>query len=204
MHPPLLLIEGVAPLGQAFFNLPLWREYGRTLRVYDVDEDNLDGVQAVLVAAHVDQRALQARQSLLEQLLQQRGASIVTNGHIAHPFLSMLQPFVPLPERNMANLQIQRLTEHPVFRGVAPDDLTYRRGVAGFYGRGYNPPPPQACAIHGIGPEALPLDWELQLPNGGRLLVHGGNDLWMYAADNTSARHIAPQLLEWLLEEVTK
>ncbi|GAB3366695.1 MULTISPECIES: hypothetical protein [Giesbergeria] len=202
MHPPLLFIEGVAPLGQAFFHLPLWREYGRAIRVYDLDAQCLEGVQAVLVAGHVDQRALQARQSLLDHYLQQ-GGSMVINGHVAYPFLPMLRPFVPLAERNMAGLQVQRLMEHPVFRGVDTYDLTYRRGVAGFYGRGHNPLPPGAKAIHGIGPQALPLDWELPLAGAGRLLVHGGNDLWMYAADNTSARRIAPQLLEWLLEGVT-
>lgn len=80
-------------------------------------------------------------------------------------------------------------------------DLTFRRGVAGFYGRGYYPDlPPEALVVHGIGVDARPLD--AVYPHGaGEVLLHGGNDLWGYAGDDTTAARMTPQLVGWLLSE---
>ncbi len=189
-------------MGGAFAKLSEVQTHTRFVSVYDLGPDLFDGVQGVLVPAHIDQRALQKHQPLLQRHLD-NGGRLVLNGHMVHLCLAWLKPFVPLPERNQVGLQITRLADHPVFDGVDPRDLTYRRGVAGFYGRGHNPMPDGARPIHGIGPEQHPLDWELPLHSGGRVLMHSGNDLWMYAADATSARRIAPQLVNWLKEGVT-
>jgi hypothetical protein len=91
------------------------------------------------------------------------------------------------------------VSEHPVFAGVDTDDLSFRKGVAGFYGRGHNPPPAGARVLQRLSsPDGPPLDYVYHRPDGGRVLMHSGNDLWMYANDETSARRIAPQLLDWI------
>ena len=38
--------------------------------------------------------------------------------------------------------RVAELAPHPIFDGVDPDDLTLRKGVAGFFARGHHPPPP--------------------------------------------------------------
>lgn len=123
---------------------------------------------------------------------------MVINGHIAYPFLRWLQPFEVQTCPGLAGLQVARGERHPVFDGVDAEHLTYRRGVAGFYARGANPPPPDARVLNTLGPDSQPIDWLLSLPGGGRLLVHSGNDLWMYANGQDSAARIVPQLLAWL------
>ena len=85
-----------------------------------------------------------------------------------------------------------------MFAGGDPEHLTFRRGVAGFYARGGNPPPDGARVLNTLGPDALAVDWVLALPGGGRLLTHSGNDLWMYAGSADSAGRIVPQLFDWL------
>ena len=45
----------------------------------------------------------------------------------------------------------------------------------------------------------MPLDWEWSPPEGGSLLMHAGNDIWMYQNDPTTAARMAPQLLDWCL-----
>lgn len=189
-------------MGGAFAKLPEVQGHTRFVSVYEITPDLFEGVQGVLVPAHIDQRTLQKHEALLQRHIDD-GGTLVLNGHMVHPCLSWLMPFVPLPERNKVGLQVTRLNEHAVFEGVDVHDLTYRRGVAGFYGRGHNPMPAEAVPIHGIGPEQHPLDWELTTLRGGRLLMHGGNDLWMHAADASTACRIAPQLVNWLKEGVT-
>lgn len=198
MNPPLLFIQGVAPANGPFAQLPRLKDNARFVRVYDLDAPLLQDVRAVLIPAHTDQRALRAKRELLQAHLDQ-GGTLLLNGHIAYPFLNELTHFVPLIERRMDDLRIRRLAPHPIFDGVDEADLSFRRGVAGFYGRGHNPPPPGARPLNGIGTQAAPIDWLYENAQGGRLLMHSGNDLWMHAADRTSARRIAPQLLEWLL-----
>lgn len=164
---------------------------------YRLHETDLAACRALLVPAHADQRHLQQHGALLEAYLES-GGTMVFNGHVAYPFLRWLRPFVPGTVGGIAGLRVQRAAPHPVFDGVDPEHLTFRRGVAGFYARGGNPAPAGAQVLNTLGPDAQPVDWVLSLPGGGRLLAHSGNDLWMYAGSADSAGRIVPQLFDWL------
>lgn len=167
--------------------------------LYALQHLDLSGARALLVSANTDQRYLLSQRERLEAWLLAGGA-MVLNGHVAYPFLRWLAPFVPGAARGVEGLRLHRAAAHPVFDGVDPAHLTFRRGVAGFYARGGNPPPPQAQVLNTLGPDAQPVDWVLTLPGGGRLLTHSGNDLWMYAGSADSTARIVPQLLDWLRE----
>ena len=95
------------------------------------------------------------------------------------------------------DLDVRRAAPHPVWDGVAVEDLTSRRGVVGFYARGWHAPPEGARILHTIGPAELPVDFVYRV-GAGRVLFHGGNDLWTFAA-NTSTRRLTPQLLAWAI-----
>lgn len=163
---------------------------------YRLHETDLTGYAALLLPAHLDQRYFGRITAQVEAFLD-GGGTLVFNGHVAWPMLPEFRPFVPLPRIDLAHLQVHRLKPHPVFEGVDMQDLTYRRGVAGFYGRGHNPPPPGAVAVTGLGPERAPCDWVFERPRGGRIFMHAGNDLWMYAGSGCSAARIVPQLCHW-------
>lgn len=157
-------------------------------------------VGAMMVPAHADQRFLLTQRSRLEAWLLD-GGTLVFNGHVAYPFLHGLQAFQPQSVPGLAGLRVHRGPAHPVFEGVDAEHLTFRRGVAGFYARGCNPPPDGALVLNTLGDNHLPIDWLQALPGGGRLLVHAGNDMWMHAQGEDSAARIAPQLMAWLLSD---
>ncbi|CAB3860839.1 hypothetical protein [Achromobacter deleyi] len=165
--------------------------------LYELAQWDLTRVRALLVPANVDQRFLLTQRDRLEAYLLAGGA-MVFNGHVAYPFLRWLAPFVPGAARGLDGLRVHRAADHPVFDGVQGEHLTFRRGVAGFYARGGNPPPEGAQVLNTLGSDALPVDWVLALPGGGRLLAHAGNDLWMYAGSADTAGRIVPQLFAWL------
>jgi hypothetical protein len=169
----------------------------RALWQYDLAGDILAGAAALLIPHHADQRHLAHRRGLLDGFLAAGGALVVC-GQPAYPFLAGLATFEPLATMTRATLTVAIVAPHPVLDGVAADDLTYRRGVAGFWGRGQVPPPAGARVLTTLDSGRVPLDWELAVPGGGRLLVHPGNDLWGYAAEPTTAARLVPNLLRWL------
>ncbi len=165
----------------------------------------LDAYAGLLIPIHADQRFLMTMQDRLIQFLQ-AGGTLVFCGHVVYPFLPELTAFIPMQVNSVEDYRVWRVNEHPIFAGVATDDLTFRKGVAGFYGRGHNPPPPGAQIIHRLGSaDGIPADYVYQRSGGGRVFIHGGNNLWMIAlADEKNSAHlIEPQLLDWIESPVS-
>ncbi|MEM8608723.1 MAG: hypothetical protein AAGF92_16585 [Myxococcota bacterium] len=140
------------------------------------ESPDFDGFDGIIVPMHADQRHLSGLSSRLDRFVDDGGA-ILVNGHVAHPFLPELERFVPVVNRDLEGLTLHRELDHPLFAGVPVETLTFNKGVAGFYGRGGNPAPPEATVIHTVGRERLPVDWVLRRPSGGRLFVHSGNTI---------------------------
>jgi hypothetical protein len=167
--------------------------------LYSLADLDLTGYRGLLISLHADQRFLLERKAQLEAFLR-GGGTIVVCGHVAYSFLDELNPYQPIPNYSVKDLEVVRVAPHPVWEGVDPAHLTWRRGVAGFYGRGANPPPPGARIINGLGPDRHPVDFEVRPAAGGRLLVHAGADLWGYVDMGNSASRMVPQLLNWIAE----
>lgn len=181
----------------AFLDLPAALGRVRAETIYDLATLDLGDCRGLLISMHADQRHLARCQDVLESYMD-RGGTIVFNGHVAHFFLPDLRRFVPLDKPGPKDLAVIRVAAHPVFEGVEEGDMLFRRGVAGFYGRGHNPPPPGSVVLNRLAGDKAPIDWLWPRPRGGVLLAHGGNDLWMYARENSTVSRIATQLLDWL------
>jgi len=158
---------------------------------YALGRADLFDYDAVILTMHADQRHLVEKGERLGAYLDGGGA-IIFNGHVARPFLPELRPYVPVEQRGLESLRVHRMADHPLFDEVTGDHLSFQRGVAGFYSRGSNPPPPDALVLNGVGPDRAPADWLLERPGGGKLLVHAGNDLFVFLvrADPDGLTHI--------------
>lgn len=163
--------------------------------IYSLPTIELDNYGAVLIGMHADQRFLAGRAAQIERFLRS-GGTAVANGHIAYPFLPGMAGFHTQESGRLEDLAIIRLAEHPVWHGVSAHDLTFRRGVAGFYGRVWHDAPEGAYVINTVGASDKPLDFIYPVGRG-RVLFHGGNDLWQFGGADSTGR-IVPQLLRWL------
>jgi hypothetical protein len=170
----------------------------RLVRQVDLRQSDLDAASGLIVTIYLDQIDFLARKDAIATFLA-GGGRIVFNGHVARPFIDGLMPFLPLASQRRNDLALERLAPHPVFDGVPASVHATQRDVAGFYGRGHNPPLPGATHLTGIGPQRLPLDWEWLLPNGGGLFVHAGNDIWGTSDDADVNALIAGRLVAWSL-----
>ena len=165
--------------------------------IYSLPTIELDDYGALLIGMHADQRFLAGRAAQIERFLR-GGGTAVANGHIAYPYLPGMAGFHTQPSGRREDLAIIRMAEHPVWHGVSAHDLTFRRGVAGFYGRVWHDAPERAYVINSVGSADKPLDFIYPVGRG-RVLFHGGNDLWQFGGADSTSR-IVPQLLQWLFD----
>jgi hypothetical protein len=172
---------------------------------YDLANQDLLKFAALSISIHADQRFLLRHKDLVARYLDQ-GGIVLWSGPMAYPVIDGVGAFVPRPQRNLAGLTVTRLAEHPLFDGVTGQDLTFRRGVAGFWGRGHNPAPDGAMLLNGLDqtPHDAPVDWIWDRPRGGIVISHAGNDFLTFAqaGTGTSADRLAPNFAKWLMTSV--
>ena len=156
----------------------------------------------IITTMHLDQVGFARHKQALAAFFAD-GGRLFFNGHILKPFVDGLETYRPLLSRTRADFQLQRLAPHPVFAGIDPAEMVTRRGVAGFYGRGHNPLPKGAKALTGLGPLRQPIDWEWNLPGGGAIFSHAGNDLWSMAPEGSDgAGAFATRIVDWTWGEL--
>ncbi len=193
----LLVTNGLEP-GPAIVHQPGVAGRIDTVDIYDLAERGFEERAALWLTQNSDQLLLQSLSARLSGYLDM-GGTIVFCGHVAWPFLPELTKFVPLRDYRLDDLRVTRIEAHPIWAGINMDDLTFRRGVAGFYGRGHNPPAKGARCLNAIASGTAPVDWWVQRRSRGRLLVHSGNDLWNDMGDGGTADRLPLALLEWSL-----
>lgn len=170
----------------------------RVVRQVDLMPSDINAACGLITTAYLDQIDFSARRNTIAAFLG-RGGRIVFNGHVVRPFIDSMRPFVPLARQSRHDLAIERLAPHPVFAGIPATAHAAQKGVAGFYGRGHNPPLVGATLLTGIGPDSLPVDWEWLLPGGGGLFVHSGNDIWAVSDDAGVNAAVAERVVAWSL-----
>ena len=195
MKPALVLSFGYS---DGSIQLLVGRDAGSrivTRDIYALPDTDLADFSALLISMHSDQRFLANRSRQIAEFLE-AGGTVVANGHLAYPFLPEMTGFHAMEGYRLDDIAVKRVAEHPIWEGVVETELTFRRGVAGFYGRVWHAAPAGATVIHVLGQADRPVDFIYPVGNG-RVLFHGGNDLWQFAGHDTTGR-IVPQFLQWL------
>lgn len=171
------------------------------VRERDLRAHHLAAARGVFTTSHLDQVGFLSYRNDLVDLLE-RGGRWFFNGHILRELLPGLGAYVPIPNARRADYVLTRLNAHPILAGVDPATHEENRGVAGFYGRGHNPPPPDAIAVTGLGPDRVAIDWEWTAPGGGKVFCHSGNDLASAGKPNGPAALVSARILAWLAGEI--
>ncbi|MGH2732857.1 MAG: phosphate starvation-inducible protein PhoH [Actinomycetota bacterium] len=203
---PIALVDpGIGPLPH--LGDPRIREMVEPIDIYELASTDLNPHGGLIIGAHVDQELLHRERAMIRNFLDE-GKVIAFSGQLLHPWLPGAGPFVPRKIRSYHDYRVRVVSPHPIFEGVREDDLTFRRGVAGFFARGHNPPPEGAEVLAEL-PGGEPVVYVDRSSTGGVILVHAGHDLLTYGLESvygddapaTSASRIGPQLLAWMLAE---
>ncbi|WP_226864234.1 hypothetical protein [Mycolicibacterium baixiangningiae] len=167
--------------------------------IYRLPETDLTDVRGLIIGAGADQIFLERNRDLITEFARS-GGRIAVMGHAVTDFLPGLGVWRKLTYTGPKDLAISFGDPHPVWEGVEAIDLSVRKGVTGFYARGYaDKIPADAIVTTRIGRHALPLDYVYPLGDG-QVLVHGGNDLTNWKNDPNTAARMTPQLIDWLVQ----
>lgn len=167
------------------------------IRDSELTDDDINQADGLITTTHLDQIGFLGHREALAHLFAREGR-LFFNGHILKPFVEGLQTYRPMLSKRLSDFKLTRIAPHPIFDNFEPADMATRKGVAGFYGRGHNPMPKGAQAINGIGALKQPIDWQWDLPDGGHIFSHAGNDLWAQAPeDSAGPKAFAERILLW-------
>ncbi|WP_300010136.1 hypothetical protein [Pseudonocardia sp.] len=169
---------------------------GDRIDLYDLTRADLGRYRVLVVPGMADQEHLARHRDVIHRYLD-GGGVLLFCGQIHRDWLPGASRFVALDPPSLRSYRVAELAPHPIFDGVEPDDLTFRRGVAGFFARGHHPPPPGAEVLARLagGEPATYLD---RVSTRGTIVVHANGDLLGYGGqtDSTAAR-LPGQFLDW-------
>lgn len=198
----LLLIHSHYGTPSDLFQAAAAQGVGRIVRERELTREHFDEAVGLITTTHLDQLGFLAWSEAVQALLR-RGGRWFFNGHILRELIPGLGIYQPIVRARRADLVLTRLNEHPIFEGIEQSSFEENKGVAGFYGRGHNPLPLGALAVNGVGPNRYPLDWEWNVPGGGKMFSHAGNDLGAgMAGINPTHGLVGPRVIAWTLGDL--
>jgi hypothetical protein len=198
----ILLIHSHYGEPSSLFRAAAAEGVGTIVRERELTREHFDGAVGLITTTHLDQVGFLEWSDAAQALLK-RGGRWFYNGHILRELIPGLGIYRPIVGARRADLVLTRLSDHPLFDGIDQKGFEENKGVAGFYGRGHNPLPDGARAINGIGPENRPVDWVWDVPGGGEMFSHAGNDLGAgMSGINPTHDVIAPRIIAWTLGEL--
>ncbi len=170
-----------------------WSDRVTRVDCYALAGTDVTRFAALLISPTVDQEHLSAHRRVIRGYLDGRGV-VVFGGHLRGGWLPGGSDFVPLAHRTLAGYRVIEVAEHPIFAGKTPDDLTFRRGVAGFFARGHHPVPEGAEVLTRLsgGEPATYLD---RSSTAGTIVVQASSDLLSFCGE---------ALLDWLVDEAAR
>ncbi|MHA6782595.1 hypothetical protein ACVGOW_16620 [Pseudonocardia saturnea] len=169
------------------------------LDLYDLGTADLAAFPVLVVPPMADQEHLALHRDAVRAYLD-GGGVVVFGGHLHRDWLPGTSRFVPVHPPSLRAYRVAEVVDHPIFNGVRAEDLTTRRGVAGFFARGHHPPPPGAeVLVRLAGGE--PVTYVDRVSTGGTIVVHATGDLLALGEHDGTGARVPGQLVEWALGE---
>jgi hypothetical protein len=170
-----------------------------SIDLYKLPRCDLSRYIGLVVPGLADQEFLLEQRHLIRAWLD-AGGVLAFSGQLFRPWLPGGRPFVPTTVRSFRDYAVRIVCSHPVFDGVTDDDLTFRKGVAGFFARGHHPVPEGAEVLVRLS-GGEPVVYIDRVTTAGTMFVHAGNDIFGYADAEGRCARLVPQLLAWMRTE---
>lgn len=171
------------------------------LDIYSLGEADLSLYKCLVVTGFSDQDFLYDKRHMIRNFLDDRKV-VVFCGNLVTGWLPGGKPFVAKDIKRFSDYRIRKVIDHPIFQGVEEEDMTLKKGVAGFFARGHHPVPEGGEVLLTLN-EGEPITYIDRNSTNGTILAHVGFDLfgYMQTDEKKSTDRISMQLRNWVLEE---
>jgi hypothetical protein len=169
------------------------------LDIYDFPYANLEPYKALIIQGSIDQELLFQEKGKIRNFVDS-GKVLVFGGHLFLPWLPGASSFIPKDISSHRDYEVNFYQPHPIFEGVDSNELSYRKGVAGFFARGHHPLPAGAEVLLTL-PDGEPTLYIDRISTEGTLFVSSGNALLGYQDPAESTGQITKRLIEWIHNE---
>ena len=161
--------------------------------MYELEHVDLTRYLGLAVPGLVDQIYLARHADQIRAFLD-AGRVLIFSGMLFQPWLPGGGAYLARPIHSYRDYFLHVVTPHPIFDGIEMDDLIFRRGVAGFFARGHNEPPPGAEILLALAGNE-PVVYLDRVSTRGTILAHSGNDLLGYGKSEDTTNRLVPQLI---------
>jgi hypothetical protein len=196
MKNKILFVISIPNQAKMFWGRKEYEKCIDTISQYELISTDLKPYKAIIFSMYIDQYILCSFKNELRAFLKEN-KKVFFNGHIIKPFFDELKSFIPINRPTLEEFKIVHLKEHPIYKNIDIKKLNKRKGVAGFYSRGENPPPKNADIITAIKGGSVSVDWEYKLGKGC-LYVHSGNDLWTCMEKEDDNYILFNNIINWI------
>ncbi len=196
----ILYIDPGHAFGVENRNSPFIQNNFHVIDMYDFENTDLTPFKAIVVHDFVDQIHMYNHRHLIEQFLNE-GKIVIWGGHLEFEWLPGCALFKPKEIKAFSDYNISVVNEHPIFIGVDTDEMTYNKGVAGFFARGSHTPVPEHAEVLLTLPGDAAITYIDRHTTKGTILVHSGRDLFGQRMQKRSTDLISSQLLQWIHDE---
>jgi hypothetical protein len=169
------------------------------LDAYDLPNYDLSETICMVINGLTDQEFLYREKEIIRQFLDQ-GKVLLFGGHLFREWLPGAKVFIPKSIQSHQDYVVSVAQPHPIFEGVLTKDMTFTKGVSGFFARGHHPLPPGAEGLLSL-PGGELITYIDRQSTRGTIIVHAGNDLLAYNDLSTTTSRIGAQLISWIREE---
>lgn len=170
---------------------------------YEIQTADLSAFNVLVVTDFIDQEHLYKHKEVIENFLND-GKIVVVNTHMFRPWVPGVGLFMPKEIRKHSDYVMEATTADSFYKGVDMQELTYRKGVSGFYARGSHPVVNKKAEIVLQFTDGTPIVFIDRDSTRGTVVAGACRDFLTYATGDNSTQLIAPQFLAFLDEELAR
>ncbi|WP_010651316.1 hypothetical protein [Oceanobacillus massiliensis] len=197
---PILFLDPGHAFGLGNRTDPFIQDNFELIDQYRLAETDLSLFKCIVIHDFIDQEYLYTYRSIITDFLAE-GKIIIFTGQLFKAWLPGCSSFTPRDIQSYKDYQVLIAKDHPIFAGVHPDDMTFKKGIAGFFARGTHAPVPAHAEILLTFRDEMPITYIDRNTTNGTILCHSGRDLFAFRNQNKSTDRIIGQLLQWIHDE---
>lgn len=171
----------------------------RQVPQYEIKSYDFSEINVIMIPNFSDQENLYMHKDVIETFLNERKI-VVFFGHLFRQWLPETPLFMPEKITHFTDYNLYQQNNTSIFKDVKTEDMTFNKGVAGFFARGHYIVD-SSCEVHLSFGNGHTVSYADRTTTAGTIFVHGGRSLLDYYEQGKSTDVLRAQFIDWLITE---